>query len=544
VAFGLPASYTEEFDDLGSEADVREWVKQAIESLGWSIRKESPRTITASTGMNWSSYGERLTIQFHPDGRLSVTSKCVFFAQLFDWGKNEANVRELISAVKSCRPRRSTRATSQGPLPIVVTCASCATRIKAPDSAAGKKVKCPKCATPVPVPAPDVEPLDEPDERGAEKQIERGRHQEDEDERPARGRRPNSPRVGGRKEVSALGVVSLVIGGLGFLFSLIPCVGLFALPWVGIGLLCGIAGFFVARSRPNTGVGLPIAGTVVCLTAALISVGWVAGFHYLVKRDEAKRLKEEQALREGPAIAVTAVHLFEQYRSDEAGADSKYKDKVLALSGTVVQVTGEGTNAHILELKTDEDDHTIDCNFYFAHKEELAKLVPGQQVTVRGTCKGIVLGSVTLEKCILAHGPQSSPDEPGGGVAKVEERKMPEAPRPDWSHLDISHAKVQDEFLRINRWEAISTKRPYSGPIEVTVVARTEKENIRLHAFKGAAVIFNWEVRISMSCASRARMGLTSGRAGAWRPLRCSHLLPTPGTPCAGGLPGTGWRSG
>jgi hypothetical protein len=40
----------------------------------------------------------------------------------------------------------------------------------------------------------------------------------------------------------------------------------------------------------------------------------------------------------------------------------------------------------------------------------------------------------------------------------------------------------------------IPSKETYSGPIEVTVVARTKGENIRLRAFGGAGVIFNWEV--------------------------------------------------
>ena len=37
-------------------------------------------------------------------------------------------------------------------MPIPVTCGSCGTKLKAPDSAAGRKVKCPKCSTPVAVP--------------------------------------------------------------------------------------------------------------------------------------------------------------------------------------------------------------------------------------------------------------------------------------------------------------------------------------------------------------------------------------------------------
>jgi TM2 domain-containing membrane protein YozV len=37
-------------------------------------------------------------------------------------------------------------------MPIVVTCPSCGSKLKAPDTAAGKKLKCPKCQAPIAVP--------------------------------------------------------------------------------------------------------------------------------------------------------------------------------------------------------------------------------------------------------------------------------------------------------------------------------------------------------------------------------------------------------
>lgn len=45
----------------------------------------------------------------------------------------------------------------------VVACPNCSTRMTAPDSAAGKKVRCPKCQAAVPIPAGDeFEVVDEP----------------------------------------------------------------------------------------------------------------------------------------------------------------------------------------------------------------------------------------------------------------------------------------------------------------------------------------------------------------------------------------------
>jgi len=62
-----------------------------------------------------------------------------------------------------------------------------------------------------------------------------------------------------------------------------------------------------------------------------------------------------------------------------------------------------------------------------------------------------------------------------------------------WDHLDLSNAKVTGDFVRIAPDKALITKKAYSGPVEITVVARTDQDNIRLLAFKGGIVIFNWE---------------------------------------------------
>ena len=48
-------------------------------------------------------------------------------------------------------------------MPIATACPGCKSRLNAPDAAAGKRVKCPKCATVIEVPAPvlDVEVVNE-----------------------------------------------------------------------------------------------------------------------------------------------------------------------------------------------------------------------------------------------------------------------------------------------------------------------------------------------------------------------------------------------
>ncbi|MBI2804777.1 MAG: hypothetical protein HYX68_07315 [Planctomycetes bacterium] len=101
MAFGFPAYHTEEIDDLGHGAELRDSVIQAIQSLGWSIRDKSKRKVTAATSVNFWSWGERVIVEFFPDGGMSVTSSCALPTQCIDWGKNRANVRKLLDEVNN-----------------------------------------------------------------------------------------------------------------------------------------------------------------------------------------------------------------------------------------------------------------------------------------------------------------------------------------------------------------------------------------------------------------------------------------------------------
>ncbi|MBS0201636.1 MAG: hypothetical protein JSS49_01965 [Planctomycetes bacterium] len=63
-----------------------------------------------------------------------------------------------------------------------------------------------------------------------------------------------------------------------------------------------------------------------------------------------------------------------------------------------------------------------------------------------------------------------------------------------WPHLNLESATVKGDFFQIGKQSSVFTSDEFSGPLEINVSARTEKENIRIRAGRGASVIFNWEV--------------------------------------------------
>jgi hypothetical protein len=101
MAFGFPAYHTEHYStEPDMSVDLRVVARSALIAISWSIGAESNSQIVASTSVNLRSWGEEVLISFLPDNSISVTSKCSWPTQCFDWGKNKANVEKFMAEIK------------------------------------------------------------------------------------------------------------------------------------------------------------------------------------------------------------------------------------------------------------------------------------------------------------------------------------------------------------------------------------------------------------------------------------------------------------
>jgi hypothetical protein len=78
----------------------------------------------------------------------------------------------------------------------------------------------------------------------------------------------------------------------------------------------------------------------------------------------------------------------------------------------------------------------------------------------------------------------------------VEQRLSQNAARRGaWDQFDLTHANLEDGFVRLTKDEnVIVTKNDYSGPLDISLIARTAGSNIRIYGPRGSSVIFNWEM--------------------------------------------------
>jgi hypothetical protein len=81
-----------------------------------------------------------------------------------------------------------------------------------------------------------------------------------------------------------------------------------------------------------------------------------------------------------------------------------------------------------------------------------------------------------------------------------------------WDQLNLGNAAVRGCMVRVKAGTSIFTKESYSGPIEIEVEARADKNSIRILAFNNSLVIFNWEVDPS--------------KLPVWRPSSRIHSSP------------------
>jgi len=67
------------------------------------------------------------------------------------------------------------------------------------------------------------------------------------------------------------GIISLILGILAFVFSFIPCLGMYAMFPGILGLVLGLVGFLQAR-KANAGKGMVITGIILSLLGTCVAV--------------------------------------------------------------------------------------------------------------------------------------------------------------------------------------------------------------------------------------------------------------------------------
>lgn len=110
------------------------------------------------------------------------------------------------------------------------------------------------------------------------------------------------------------------------------------------------------------------------------------------------------------AVKVTAVKMMDDYNENGVSADSKYKGKLVEVTGTVDDISKDILGELYVTLLTDEMMFSVQCYFKKDHTESLSTLKKGQGVVIRGKGAG-AMGNVMMEKCEIINTNASVPKE-------------------------------------------------------------------------------------------------------------------------------------
>jgi hypothetical protein len=130
---------------------------------------------------------------------------------------------------------------------------------------------------------------------------------------------------------------------------------------------------------------------VIAVCVALI-VAFVVYTTFLKTAPSMKNLEAE--------FKLSAIELYTEFDADENAANTKYQNKVLEITGEVVEVSSEEGGNPTISLKT-EGFGVVKCTLESVpSSQELERISIGGNLTIKGECIGMLL-DVLVERSMI-----------------------------------------------------------------------------------------------------------------------------------------------
>jgi hypothetical protein len=112
-------------------------------------------------------------------------------------------------------------------------------------------------------------------------------------------------------------------------------------------------------------------------------------------------LKRSDLSKVKPAYIISSKDLYSAFESDETGATAKYTGKVVEVNGNVAQVEFGDTDSTLsITLREEDQMSGVICTLSGIEDKSQVNINPGQQITIRGECSGMLM-DVLLNNCVI-----------------------------------------------------------------------------------------------------------------------------------------------
>jgi len=126
-------------------------------------------------------------------------------------------------------------------------------------------------------------------------------------------------------------------------------------------------------------------------------------------------------------IDVSAATLIADYKANEVRGDSKWKDKLVRVTGIVGSVNKDITDSAYVIIGEEIGDN-IHCSLGERQMVRAGNLVKGERHTFTGRVSGLTLLSVMLSDCKIANGPPKDTTPASQPAQAAAPRPQPAAP--------------------------------------------------------------------------------------------------------------------
>jgi hypothetical protein len=106
--------------------------------------------------------------------------------------------------------------------------------------------------------------------------------------------------------------------------------------------------------------------------------------------------KPHPKAEDAQAVSIDAKQLAREYSANEKAADTKYLNKVIAVSGTVMEIEKNQDGGLMIILQTDDPAAGIQC----AMRDKGLNISKGH-ITIKGFCSGNGITGVSLTDCVI-----------------------------------------------------------------------------------------------------------------------------------------------
>ncbi len=103
--------------------------------------------------------------------------------------------------------------------------------------------------------------------------------------------------------------------------------------------------------------------------------------------------KPYKDVKDADGVKITAVDLYNNFITDSAKAILLYTDKVVLVSGEIIQVNLNQQAQQIILIKTAVAGASVNCTM----EEKIAGLELGDKITVKGICSGYISGDADMD---------------------------------------------------------------------------------------------------------------------------------------------------